>query len=108
VIAFIRDGSADANARFAAFRKGLYETVAALAARLPVVAITATYRRTQIGHQRRQVIVSALQPVVLDHHVLALDGALYCLIYYCQIRYMLNVGGAWNPGLARENRPLAA
>jgi radical SAM superfamily enzyme YgiQ (UPF0313 family) len=33
---------------------------------------------------------------------------LYCLIYYCQIRYMLNVGGVWNPGLARENRPLAA
>src|SRR5262249_20445013 len=29
----------------------------------------------QIGHQRRQAIVVALQPVVLDCHVLALDGA---------------------------------
>jgi len=25
-----------------------------------------------------------------------------------QIRYMLSVAGVWNPGLARENRPLAA
>ena len=29
----------------------------------------------QIGHQRRQAIVLALQPVVLDCHVLAFDGA---------------------------------
>ena len=31
---------------------------------------------------------------------------LYCLIYYCQIRYMLNVTGIWNPELARQSRPL--
>ena len=29
----------------------------------------------QIGHQRRQAIVLALQPVVLDRHVLAFDVA---------------------------------
>ena len=29
----------------------------------------------QVGHQRRQAIVLALQPVVLDRHVLALDVA---------------------------------
>ena len=33
---------------------------------------------------------------------------LHCLIYYCQIRYMLNVTGIWNPRLVREDRPLAA
>jgi radical SAM superfamily enzyme YgiQ (UPF0313 family) len=31
---------------------------------------------------------------------------LYCLIYYCQIRYMLNVTGIWNPELARQSRPV--
>src|SRR5262249_46770356 len=29
----------------------------------------------QVGHERRQAIVLAFQPVVLDRHVLALDGA---------------------------------
>jgi hypothetical protein len=29
----------------------------------------------QIGHQRRYAIVLALQPVVLDHHILAFDVA---------------------------------
>ena len=29
----------------------------------------------KIGHEGRQAVVLAVQPVVLDHHVLALDGA---------------------------------
>ncbi len=29
----------------------------------------------EVGHQRGQAIVSAVQPVVVDHHVLALDVA---------------------------------
>ena len=29
----------------------------------------------QVGHQRRQLIVLALQPVVLDRHILAVDVA---------------------------------
>ena len=29
----------------------------------------------EVGHERRQAIVFALQPVVLDHHVLGLDVA---------------------------------
>jgi hypothetical protein len=37
------------------------------------LAITATRRRNQISHQCLHAIVSAIEPVVLDRHVLALD-----------------------------------
>jgi hypothetical protein len=42
---------------------------------LPGVAITATWRADEIGHERWQSIVLALQPVVLHRHVLTLDVA---------------------------------
>jgi hypothetical protein len=32
---------------------------------------------SEVGHQRRQAIVLAAEPVVLDHHVLALDVAVF-------------------------------
>ena len=41
----------------------------------PVVTITATWRRDQIGRQRRQPIESAVRPAIFDRHVLALDIA---------------------------------
>src|SRR6266403_1557800 len=53
-VGFIRDGSADANARNAA---------------------DGHLSANEIGQQRRQAIVLALQPVVLDRHVLAFDEA---------------------------------
>src|SRR5262249_28532335 len=49
--------------------------VAALAASVagsPIVAITATRRADEVGHKRRQAVVSAAEPVVLDDHVLTL------------------------------------
>jgi hypothetical protein len=52
--------------------------VAALAASegtSPGVAITRHLSANQIGQQRRQAIVLALQPVVLDRHVPAFDVA---------------------------------
>jgi radical SAM superfamily enzyme YgiQ (UPF0313 family) len=32
----------------------------------------------------------------------------YCLLYYCQTRYLLDLAGLWDPGLARENLRLVA
>ena len=63
-------------------------------------------RLARSGSAERE-LVELMQAVVQRRPELR-SQIVHCLLYYCQIRYMLNVTGIWKPGLARESRPLAA
>ena len=63
-------------------------------------------RLARFGSEERELL--RLMEMIIRLRPELRSQILFCLIYYCQIRYMLSVAGVWNPGLAQENRPLAA